>query len=132
MADLLTPVVIGLHLATAHFNAPADANLQAATPGIYMRSAAGLTLGAYRNSHARLSTYAAWTWTTQDQRWAITAGAVTGYPRASVYPLLVPSLRLPIKTLSGQRTGWAARLAYLPKPHSDGAQGLHLSVERGV
>lgn len=126
MSDLLTPALIGLHLATAHFGAPADAHLQSQTPGIYLRTAAGLTLGHYRNSHGLPSTYAGWTWSTADGRWAITAGAVTGYPRARVSPLLVPSARLP---LGEGRRDWALRIAYLPKPHSDGAQGLHLSLE---
>ena len=129
MSDLFTPALIGLHLATAHFGAPADAQLQSQTPGVYLRTAAGLTLGHYRNSHGLPSTYAGWTWSTADGRWAITAGAVTGYPRARVSPLLVPSLRVP---LQDQPTGWAARIAYLPKPHSQGASGIHLSLERAL
>lgn len=129
MSDLLTPVIIGMHLATAHFGAPAGSELSAASPGIYMRSAAGLTLGAHRNSHGLGSAYAAWTWSTADGRWSITAGGVTGYPRARVSPLLVPSVRLPLSSVS---PSWAARIAYLPKPHSDGAHGLHLSFERNL
>lgn len=128
MSDLITPIVIGLHLATAHFGQPANTQLQSATPGVYLRSAAGLTVGAYRNSHDKGSVYAAWTLSTDDGRWSITAGAVTGYPRARVAPLVVPSLRLPL----GDNSGWAIRFAYLPKPHSDGAHGLHLSLERAL
>lgn len=127
MSDLLTPMVLGLHLATAHFGAPSNSDLQSATPGVYLRTEAGLTLGAYANSHGRRSAYAAWTFSTTDGRWSITAGAVTGYPRARVSPLLVPSVRLPLADLA---PGWAARIAYLPKPHSDGAHGLHISLER--
>lgn len=129
MSDLLTPVVLGLHLATAHFGAPANLDLQSATPGVYLRSAAGLTVGAYVNSYGRGSAYAGWTFSTADGRWSITAGAVTGYPRAAVSPLLVPSVRLP---LGDWAPSWAARIAYLPKPHSDGAQGIHLSLERSL
>lgn len=129
MTDLLTPAIIGLHLATAHFGAPAGANLNSATPGVYLRTTAGLTLGAYRNSHDRGSSYAGWTWSTTDGRWSITAGAVTGYPRAKVSPLLAPSGRFPLGAVAPD---WAARLAYLPKPHSDGAHALHLSVERAL
>ena len=129
MIDLITPVVLGLHLATAHFGAPAGSDLQSTTPGVYLRSAAGLTVGAYVNSHGKGSAYAAWTWSTADGRWSITAGGVTGYPRARVSPLLAPSLRLP---LGDAAPGWAARIAYLPKPHSDGAQGLHFSLERAL
>lgn len=133
MSDLITPIVIGLHLATAHFGQPADLQLQAATPGIYLRSAAGLTVGAYHNSQGAASAYAGWTWSTADGRWSITAGAVTGYPRAKVSALLAPSVRLPLAGVLGDAaTGWAARLAYLPKPHSRGAHGLHLSLERAL
>jgi hypothetical protein len=129
MIDVLTPVIIGLHLATAHFGAPASAELNSVTPGVYMRTADGLTLGAFRNSHGAGSAYVAWTWSTADGRWSITAGGVTGYPRASVSPLLAPSVRLPLGDIA---PGWVARLAYLPKPHSDGAHGLHLSIERNL
>ncbi len=119
-------IIIGLHLATAHFGAAA-AGLESVTPGIYLRTPGGITAGAYRNSHGLASVYAGMTWTTADGRWSITAGGVTGYPRAKVSPLLVPSMRLPIGG-----TQWATRLAYLPKPHSDGAQGLHISLERAL
>ena len=129
MSDLLTPVVLGLHLATAHFGAPDSLDLQAATPGVYLRTEAGLTVGAYVNSYGRGSAYAGWTFSTTDGRWSITAGAVTGYHSAKVSPLVVPSVRLP---LGNWAPSWAARIAYLPKPHSDGAQGLHLSLERSL
>lgn len=125
--DFLTPTLIGLHLATAHFGGPASAQFETSTPGVYMQTAQGLTLSAYRNSHGRGSAYVAWTWATADGRWAITAGGVTGYPRASVSALVAPSVRLPITSGPG---GWAARVAYLPKPHSDGAHGVHISLEK--
>jgi len=118
-------LILGLHLATAHIDAPPDAHLQGRTVGVYARAESGLTLGAYRNSYGRPSTYAAWTWSTPGGMLSLTAGAVTGYPRASVSPLLVPSLRLPLAGVPG----WAVRLSALPKPHSDGAAGLHLSLE---
>lgn len=123
-------LILGLHLATAHFGSATAAQLQGSNPGIYLRTDAGLTLGAYRNSHGLRSSYAGWTWTTDDGRWSLTAGGVTGYPRARVSPLLVPSLRVPL--VGDGATGWAARISYLPKPHSDGAQGLHLSLERAL
>lgn len=121
-------LILGLHLATAHFGAPANAHFQNVNPGIYLRTEQGLTLGAYRNSNNRHSNYVAWTWSTADGRWSITAGAVTGYPRYPVSPLLVPSVRIPFSNVPG---GWAARIAYLPKPHNRGASGMHFSVERG-
>ena len=129
MTDLLTPVIIGLHLATAHVGAPAGTDLNSATPGVYLRTAAGLTLGAFRNSHERGSAYAAWTWTTADGRWSITAGGVTGYPSAKLSPLLAPSLRIGLGALA---PNWAARITLLPKARTDGAYGIHLSTERAL
>lgn len=112
-------IIIGLHLTTAHFGAAPGLDLQDRNPGIYARTAAGLTIGAYRNSVGRNSVHAGWTWETADRRWALTAGVVSGYSRGRVGPLLIPSVRL-----------GAARLSYLPKARRDGSHGVHLSVER--
>lgn len=117
-------IIVGLHLATAHVG---GAGLESVTPGVYVRMPSGITAGAYRNSHGHGSAYLGMTWTTSDGRWSITAGGVTGYPRAKVSPLVIPSLRMPVAS-----TPWAVRLSYLPKPHSDGAQGVHLSLERAL
>ena len=118
-------LVLGLHLATAHLGAAQG--LQAATPGIYLRTEAGLTAGVYRNSNGRTSSYAGWTWETEGRGLALTLGAVTGYAAAPVMPLVVPSARLPLAA------GLALRLAYVPKPPRAGsAAGLHLSVERAL
>lgn len=115
-------LILGLHLATAHAG-PAAGDMHSSTPGIYVRLPEGATLGAYRNSYGDRSVYAGWTWSTPDGRWSLTAGGVTGYPRARVAPLLVPSARMEIAD------GWALRLSALPKPHRTGAAGLHLSLE---
>ena len=122
----LAAITLGIHLATAHIGGH---DLQPVNPGINLRvregDLAGLTLGTYRNSYNRRSTYAAWSWQTDDQRFAITAGAVTGYSAARVMPLVVPSTRVPIGTAS------ALRIAFIPKPVKDGhAAGLHLSIEK--
>lgn len=119
-------IILGLHLATAHFGGTAASQMHDANPGLYVRLGNGATAGAYRNSEGRPSVYAGWTWSTADGRWAITAGGVTGYARAAVSPLVVPSLRVGLGD-----TGWATRLAYLHKPHSHGASGVHMSIERG-
>lgn len=113
---------LGLHVATAHFGAPKGQRLKSWTPGLYLRTDAGLTLGAYSNSNGDPSTYAAWTWQTADRRFALTAGGVTGYPAATVMPLVVASARVPITLRAG------LRLAVLPKP-KHGTGGLHLSIE---
>jgi hypothetical protein len=122
----LSELVIGLHLATAHFG---PNTLESNTPGIYARvnsgPAAGLTVGTFRNSYSRQSSYIAWSFQTSDERFALTVGAVTGYSAARVMPLVVPSVRVP---LGGD---FAARFSYIPKPVKQGHNaGLHLSVER--
>jgi hypothetical protein len=112
----------GLHLATHHFGG----NLKSETPGAYLRHSSGATGGCYGNSYDRLSCYAGWSWQTPGRMFAITAGAVTGYPARSVMPMLVPSVRLPLP----QTERAAVRLAYLPKPMKHGtAPGLHLGIE---
>jgi hypothetical protein len=113
---------IGAHLVTAHFGSAHSHQLESWTPGVYMRTDAGFTLGAYSNSHGAPSAYAAWTWQTDDRRYALTAGGVTGYPGATVMPLLVGSARVPLTPRAG------LRVAILPKPRR-GSGGLHLSIE---
>ena len=122
----MNSLIIGIHLATGHFGAPANLDLQSVTPGVYLRSESGLTVGAFRNSVGRNSAYAAWTWSTRDEVWSITVGGATGYPKAPVTPLIIPSVRVSL----GVDSGWAARISYLPKPNKNGAHGLHLSLER--
>jgi hypothetical protein len=51
------------------------------TPGAYVRMANGATAGAYRNSLGKASVYVGWTWQTDDERFALTVGAVSGYRR---------------------------------------------------
>lgn len=112
--------VVGLHLASAH----SRGGYEAATVGMYVQHD-GLTAGVLRNSYGRMSAYAGWTLQTADARWAVTVGAVTGYPARRVSLLVAPSVRLPLAE------GWAARLAYLPKPPQVGSSAaLHLSIER--
>lgn len=121
-SHLIEGLVLGLHLASWH-SAP---SLESVNPGLYVRHESGFTAGAFRNSYRRESAYAGWTFETADRRFALTAGAVTGYPARRVLPLLVPSVRL------GLTERVAARLAYLPKPPTDfgSSHSLHLSVER--
>ncbi|ACB34533.1 hypothetical protein Lcho_2267 [Leptothrix cholodnii SP-6] len=120
-AHAAEPVTVGLHLATAH----TAGGYNPVNPGLYIRTARGLTLGIYRNSMRATSAYAAYTHEWLGGHLALTAGAVTGYAALPVAPLLVPSVRLDLVD------GFSARLAYLPKPpHYGGSAGLHLSVER--
>jgi hypothetical protein len=113
--------LIGLHLATLHSNHA----LQAENPGIYMRAPDGATAGVLRNSYGRTSVYGGWTFETEDQRFALTVGAITGYPAKRVLPMVTPSVRLPIGD-----SGTALRLTFLPRAAKYGTGvGLHASVE---
>lgn len=122
---MMDALIIGLHLVTAHGPAPEGVQLQGFTPGVYVRDASGLTVGGFRNSHGRASFYGGWTWSTADQRWSITVGGVSGYPRAPLLPLIVPSLRVKVAE------GFAVRASFLVNPTKDGAHGVNLSIERG-
>lgn len=116
---MLELALIGLHLGTVHLPStpPCDLN-----PGIYVQTVGGATLGVYRNSECRTSVYTGVTFETDDKRWAVTLGAVTGYRVAKVVPLVVPSLRIPVTD------SVAARASLLLNPMG-GASGVHLSVE---
>ena len=125
----LSAWVIGLHLLAAHDPGCYQQHgrcepYKAATPGLYARAPSGLTFGAYRNSYGRGSAYAGWTFETADRRFALTVGGATGYPRATVIPLAVPSVRF------GVACGWALRIAGAPRFEKGGAAVLHLAVER--
>lgn len=93
----------GLHLGSVHFP---QRDFNNANPGLYWRSDAGWTAGAYRNSLRRTSGYAGMTW--QWGRLALTAGGVTGYAD-KVQPLLVPSLQF-LRT-----DDFSLRVAFIPR-----------------
>ena len=112
---------VGIHLGTAHFGQYGK-SMNGENPGLYI-DIDGYTAGLYRNSYSKPSAYAGYTVRWANGMLSLTAGAVTGYPRAAISPLLVPSVRVGF-------SGVFARLSYLPKPHSHGASGMHLSIER--
>lgn len=75
-------LVIGAHIYTVHFgrdDAPVGYRNQDTTPGLYLRTESGLTAGIARNSLGRASVYLGQTWSTDDGRWSLTVGAITGY-----------------------------------------------------
>lgn len=94
---------IGVHLGSIHFP---QRDFNNANPGLYYRSEAGWTAGAYRNSLRRTSAYAGHTW--QWDRLALTAGGVTGYAD-KLQPLLVPSFAF----LRSERL--SLRVAFIPR-----------------
>jgi hypothetical protein len=119
---------IGLHLASRHLPAHDYSN---ANPGAYVRTDDGITAGFYRNSIRRWSVYAGWTTGVQlagPLHADITLGAITGYERAAVLPLVVPSLAL---DLGRYGSPVRPRIAYLPKLEKRGTHVVHLMVEWG-
>lgn len=125
----MTGWLIGLHLWSTHFGACYDTTMgcrkyESATTGVYARAPNGGTFGAYTNSYGKPSAYAGWTFETADRRFALLVGGVTGYERAAVLPLIVPSVRFEI----AQRT--ALRIAGAPRFEKNGASVLHVALER--
>lgn len=116
---------LGLHLGSKHTPSAEFCN---ANPGLYYRTADGWTVGAYKNSECRRwSAYVGRTWEHGFRSgWAaaITLGGVTGYRAGAVVPLAVPSLRTPALD------GWALRLGYVPRTGKDGAEALHMMLEK--
>lgn len=109
---------VGVHIGSVHLPAQDFNN---ANPGLYLRTESGLTAGAYYNSERRMSAYAGYT-----QEWGpvgVTVGVITGYKRAAVLPMLVPSVRL------GRIDQVTFRLAYLPKLEKGGSHVVHLMAE---
>lgn len=127
---MLADWIIGIHLFTQHqpqrYTARGSHRYESFTPGLYGRSASGMTLGAYRNSYGDASAYAGWTFETNDRRWALLVAGVVGYKRSPLLPLVVPSVRFSIDDQ------WAWRIAATPKPpgSNGGAAMMHLTVER--
>ncbi len=105
---------LGLHIGSQHFPAQQYNN---ANPGAYYIHDNGATVGTYYNSERRQSVYAGWTW--DSGPWRLQVGAITGYERRAVLPLVVPSVAL----------GYGFRLAVLPKVERGGSAVLHLIWE---
>lgn len=154
IAALCEGLVVGLHLLSLHTAASyttetnnvgderASASYRTLTPGVYLRTQAGFTAGAYHNSIGKPSFYAGWSFATDDDRFALTLGAVTGYRRtvhrrwgtyvdrhetaqvgSTVQPLVVPSVKVDLTD------AWAARLSYVPRPDKGETSVFHLSIE---
>jgi hypothetical protein len=121
LASVAQAQTVGIHTISAHTNG----GMNNVNPGLYIRHG-GVTFGTYRNSHRKQSAYLGYTWETE--QWhsmtvAVTAGAITGYPRASVMPMLVPSVAYHF----GQH---AVRVGIVPKPPIHGSSAaVHLMFE---
>ena len=112
---------VGLHLASKHdkpgFN---DTN-----PGVYLRNRGGYTVGTVYNSVDRQAFYAGYTFSRNlgKTEVAVTVGGITGYS-LPVTPMIVPSVAVSITE------NLRVRFNYLAKIHIDGANALHLAIER--
>jgi hypothetical protein len=127
-AHPLAPTTVGVHLVSHHSSYRQPWN--DTNPGLYARWSNGLTLGTLRNSERAQSVYAAWSkdWPLLQTPSAsvhagITLGAVSGYQRAPLLPLVAPSLRIGIGAHAGLRT------TLLLNPTKTGASAVHLSAE---
>ena len=105
---------LGFHIGSQHFPAKQYNNFN---PGAYYIHSSGATVGTYYNSERRQSVYAGWTW--DYGPWRLQAGAITGYRRADVLPLIAPSVSL----------GYGFRLTVLPKVERRGSAVVHLTWE---
>ena len=114
LAGVANAGTLGLHIGSQHFPALDYNN---ANPGVYYIHSSGATVGTYYNSERRQSVYAGWTW--DYGPWRLQAGAITGYRRAAVLPLIAPSVSL----------GYGLRLTVLPKVERRGSAVVHLTWE---
>jgi len=105
---------IGVDTVTAH----ATGGYRWYTPGLYIRTADGITAGILRNSEGDISAHISQSWRVQPLGIPLdlTAGAISGYRRAPLLPLATASVLL----------GQHHRVVWIP-----GKRGgaLHLAVE---
>lgn len=107
-------IAIGLHIGTYHFDRTSDYN--EVNLGAYAECD-HYTTGIYRNSLRKPSVYAGYTFDRVLGPVDVTVGAVSGYPRATLMPLVVPSIKFN-----------SARLSLL-LPTNKSGKGVHLSWE---
>lgn len=106
-------VTVGVNLGTLHF----DPGYENFNPGVYV-TVDNVSGGVYRNSFGDVSVHVGYVFRGLfGSPIDLLVGAVTGYPRASVLPLLLPSIKV---------YGFRFSLL-LPVDKSSG--GVHLSYE---
>lgn len=117
-----TGITLGLQLGT-YFNGPGSFRVE--NPGIYAKFSEGVTVGGYRNSEKNISIYAGYTFATSDRLFTLSVGGITGYARATVMPVIIPSIRL------ANIEGVELRLSFfLPKLERTRTNGINLLIEK--
>jgi hypothetical protein len=111
-------MLVGLLLYTAHFQ---PSGLNPNTVGAYVISDSGFTLADYKNSDYKNSAMAGWTF--QKGPFAVTVGAVTGYPHNSVFPVVLPSYKFNLTDEVG------VRVSAFPQVFGMKSGGVTFSVE---
>lgn len=121
MSGCLEVVAIGFHLVTWH----SQDVYNGINPGAYARTDCGMVAGAFYNSESRMSAYAGMVFEKPIGRLTpfIIAGAVTGYDRSPILPILTPGIGIELSESVG------VRVAYLPPGGIDEPHGLHAAVE---
>ena len=118
---------IGVHIGSVHFPAKDYNNFN---PGVYVYHN-GWTAGTYYNSERHQSFYAGYTFEYAPSfasgmvRLGATVGAITGYERAKLLPMVVPSVSVSIPGGLGS----AVRIAVIPPLERNGSAVLHLALE---
>lgn len=113
---------LGLHIISHHFSGDFN-NLN---HGAYIYHD-GFTAGTYYNSERKQSYYVGYTFEgalVGPLSYGLTIGAVSGYARGSVLPLVVPSVSVPIAN-----TGIGVRLSAIPPVGKGSAALVHLTAE---
>lgn len=108
--------VVGVHLGSIHSPKRDYNNFN---PGIYYKMDNGFTVGTYRNSIRKQSFYTGYTY--EWKRFAITAGAITGYEGCKVCPLIFPTVKV-----------GSFRLGFIPHIKATGANVFHLMYEKQI
>lgn len=114
---------LGINLYTQHISTQSNPNN--VTPGIYANFD-GPTLGTYYNSARRQSLFGGWVFETQDKRFAILAGAVSGYRENGkdvIRPMLIPSYKMDLVDK------FSFRISFIPKPPHGFSSGFNFSLE---
>lgn len=108
--------LFGVHLGSVHFSG----DYNNVNPGVYINHNSW-TGGVYYNSERHVSAYAGYTVSTGPIDW--TLGAITGYQRAKVLPLVAPSFKYDFNEQIG------ARVVLLPNPFKPKESALHFTLE---